>query len=719
MKYYNKLLLAVGALFLVSCAEEFDPRQIDVDKPQNIAQYEYLNEYDVLKSYVDRTANPNFKVGAGVDVGEFLKKELVYSAAVSNFDEVVAGNAMKYASIVGNDGSMNFSNVRKFVAAAEEAELSIYGHTLLWHAQQNTKYLNGLIAPVIVPGESGGAGYALKMTNESIKGNVWESQTWYTLPGGPLTNGTSYTYTFMVKATEAYNLQVYMQSSTGGAQGYPGGVSVTKEWSEVSLTIKPSHDQVDRLAFNFGTLAGTIWVDNVSLTAPGSDVNLIANGDFEAANIDGWSGWSPYGSLSENGEGYSATGGTKMVEQLVNNGFEEDDRTNYQANGQAQLSYTADGEGVEGRAVKITNPAVQPNGYNAQFIVKWDPVMADGEVYEFSVDIRADRNVTIGTQAQRSAGTYLGGYIGNIDLTTEWKTVTSKLVVNGMGAIAFDLGLNDTNYYFDNLSLKKEEISGGDRPLEEKKEILTNELERWIAGMMEATEGYVKAWDVVNEPMDDGNPYALKSDPKGEKPSDFYWQDYLGKDYVRDAVRFARQYGGNDLLLFANDYNLEAVYNNNDKARGLIAMVEYWESDGVTKIDGIGTQMHISYNMNATQQKKQEEAIVTMFELLAATGKLIKVTELDMGINDVNGNPINTADVTFEQHQAMAAFYKFIVKKYFEIIPAAQRYGITQWAQTDNPSSSGWRANQPIGLWDANYNRKPAYGGFADGLAGN
>lgn len=36
--------------------------------------------------------------------------------------------------------------------------------------------------------------------------------------------------------------------------------------------------------------------------------------------------------------------------------------------------------------------------------------------------------------------------------------------------------------------------------------------------------------------------------------------------------------------------------------------------------------------MNEADQKKQEESIVNMFELLAASGKLIKITELDMGI---------------------------------------------------------------------------------------
>ena len=61
------------------------------------------------------------------------------------------------------------------------------------------------------------------------------------------------------------------------------------------------------------------------------------------------------------------------------------------------------------------------------------------------------------------------------------------------------------------------------------------------------------------------------------------------------------------------------------------------------------------------------------------------------------------------------------VKKYFEIIPVAQQYGITQWCATDAPGAPGdsnWRGGEPVGLWDSNYNRKHTYAGFADGLAG-
>ncbi len=40
---------------------------------------------------------------------------------------------------------MDFETVDKFVTAAQAAGITIYGHTLAWHAQQNNKYLNSLI----------------------------------------------------------------------------------------------------------------------------------------------------------------------------------------------------------------------------------------------------------------------------------------------------------------------------------------------------------------------------------------------------------------------------------------------------------------------------------------------------------------------------------------------------------------------------------------------
>src|SRR5690606_1731130 len=112
-------------------------------------------------------------------------------------------------------------------------------------------------------------------------------------------------------------------------------------------------------------------------------------------------------------------------------------------------------------------------------------------------------------------------------------------------------------------------------------------LTQFISGMVDTCKNYVKAWDVVNEPMDDGKPYELKTGiGKANIASDeFYWQDYMGKDYAVEAFKLARQHGNQDDKLFINDYNLEY---NLDKCKGLIQYVEYIESKGA-KVDGIGT----------------------------------------------------------------------------------------------------------------------------------
>ena len=266
---------------------------------------------------------------------------------------------------------------------------------------------------------------------------------------------------------------------------------------------------------------------------------------------------------------------------------------------------------------------------------------------------------------------------------------------------------------------------------EEKKDTLTWAMNNWVEGMMKATGGYVTAWDVVNEAISGGGNdegfYTLQSasnvSPEDAK-NNFYWQDYLGNvDYVRIVVAAARKYyaengGTAPLKLFVNDYNLESDWDDNKKAKSLVHWIEKWEADGKTKIDGIGTQMHVSCYANTATQKSKEDHVVKMFEILAESGKLVKISELDMGYIDENGTSVKTGDMTEAQHKAMAEYYKFIVKKYFEIIPAAQQYGITQWCATDAPNDSGWRGGEPVGLWDSNYSRKHTYAGFADGLAG-
>lgn len=748
-KYFGLALLFISA----SCA---DDKFVDfkTEKPESIAQYEYLNAYDALKTYIDRSTHPNFKLGVGVADNDFLKGEMVRSVAVANFDEVVAGNAMKYASIVADDGSMDFGTVTKFVEAAKTSGLTVYGHTLCWHSQQNNKWLNSLIANKPKPVDPSSVNRVLHIVAGEPKDNVWDWEIYYDLDN-VLEIGKQYTLTLRIKGSNpgAFSFWPGMKDGSNTHYGFPECTS-GEGWIDNTIVFTPT-SSIDRLRFCFGKLGGDLYFDDVVLKADGSEANLLVNSSFDEDDISHWTTVSWMG-LSYGVEELGESGSTVWFESIITNGDAEgEDVSCFYATEDgkggpyaAPIGETGTGADGVGRAFIVKSADNPAEDHSTQFFVKANTVLKEGDICKLSFKYKADKAAGSDSQTHKKPGEYIFYDAGvSVNFTTQWQkfekefTVTEQMVTNEgvqpFQTIAWNLAkFKEANtYYFDDIEFGIQKKAEG-IPLtpEEKKEVLTNELERWIKGMMEACGGSVTAWDVVNEPIsgggDDGNGnYALQSatnpDDNGVGGQNFYWQDFLGDDYVRIPIKFARKYfaenGGNsgDLKLFINDYNLESWWDNNKKVKSLINWIKRWESDGETKIDGIGTQMHVSYILNEADQKKQEESIVNMFELLAASGKLIKITELDMGIVEkAFGEGIKTELVTFEQYQKMSDFYKFIIQKYFEIIPVAQQYGITQWAATDSPADSGWRKGQPIGLWDLNYNRKHTYAGFADGLAG-
>ena len=739
MKYYRILFLAAALTGLASCA--VDPLQeYKVEKPQSIEQYEYLNEYDVLKNYVNRTASPDFKLGAALAASDFTAHGQVYALAVSNFDEMTAGNDMKYASIVGNDGTMSFDNVRNFVNTAAEAGMTVYGHTLAWHAQQNNKYLNSLIADKEIEIEEGATDvitdaefdyttmsgwwywFGLPEGGDQTVGIVdgmfesnnpsptpvgsgWQFQ-YHVADGIPWVAGRSYQITMMIRADQESTFTLC--AGTWGGQA-AGNVTVGTEWQEVTVTRNVSVDGNGFVMFQSGEVPGKIQMQWLKVT-------------HEEAKAVSW--WTP----------------------IISNGDAEgNDLTNFVSthiggtNGPVDV---VDGVGVNGtRAFVVSSAGGGVNSWDTQFFVYADRQLEDGAKIKLEFDYRADVANNAESQAHAAPGAYIhwdGG--AAVNFTTDWqhfsKTITVNTTVSPNGefqTFAWNLDVGApaapvNKYYFDNVYLAIEE-SGNTIPQtpEEKKDTLIWAMDNWIKGMMEVTAEKVSAWDAVNEAIagadfDGDGYYDLQSGTNGDPANNFYWQDYLGnEDYVRIVIEKARKYyaefgGTAPLRLFINDYNLESDWDDNKKLKSLIHWIEVWESDGKTKIDGIGTQMHVSCYENPATQKSKEEHVVKMFELMAASGKLVKISELDMGYVDANGNSVPTASMTEAQHQAMAAYYKFIVSKYFEIIPAAQQYGITQWCLTDAPADSGWRGGEPVGLWDANYSRKHTYAGFAEGL---
>lgn len=712
LKNINFGLGLVALLALSSCADDkFSEYRTDMTK--NLKEYQYLNNYEPLKKYVEDMkasgkCNPDFKLGIALAAPDFNKQELVYCLAGSNFEEMTAGNAMKYASCVKDDGTFDFNTVKDFVTNAQDAGLTIYGHTLAWHSQQNKKYLSKLIADKEIqvdPSQkvdkvdaytdfstmNSFPFYVMGYTPE-IKDGILISKypgDWYqyfVVDNYPVDVDAKreYKVTAMIKASE--DGQIDVQTGNWGATTSQK-MSVSTQWKEQSVTFSGLTTEKAFVVFQPGNFAGDIsckWVKVTHSEAPVMEIETevhketYTDGDFPfyamgctPPVINGAIHFVPTGEWSQ-----------FFVMPGADNELGEGNYVVY-----LDLTSDKDASGVE---------LTMQNGWGGT-----------AQAITAKVPVAAGRH-SVKVEMPKVEG-------GKYDIILKPQTADATLDVHSVRVCKVT---------------KSNSIPLTD---EEKKNVLTTALGTWIDGMMEATDGYVTSWDVVNEALsgedkDGDGKFDLQSAKRGNVSADdaknnFYWQDYLGDiDYVRTAVADARKsfaaHNGDPekLKLFINDYNLESDWDDNGKLKSLIKWIHDWEADGVTKIDGIATQMHISCYADPNTQESKKNHIVKMFELMAGSGKLCKISELDMGYVDAAGNSVTYDQMTEEQHKEMRDLYTFVLQKYFEIIPAAQQYGITQWCATDSPKDSGWRKGEPTGLWDLNYLRKHTYAGFAVGL---
>ena len=143
---YKKTILSV--ILILTSSVTFAQKVYEMGNPNDEANYGYLKAYAPLKDYVDHEKYPNFKLGIGTTVSSYLNNSTFKGMINDNFTETVAGNAMKMSSCVSSNGSMNFNQVKNYVNAATKAGLAVYGHTLAWHSQQPTAWLNSLIKDV-------------------------------------------------------------------------------------------------------------------------------------------------------------------------------------------------------------------------------------------------------------------------------------------------------------------------------------------------------------------------------------------------------------------------------------------------------------------------------------------------------------------------------------------------------------------------------------------
>lgn len=748
------LSMAIAVIALCGCEEQvMEWKTPDGHNPVDYSEIplnlsEKIANYDFIKTYAPAGVN----IGIGISEDLYLNDATYKQVTDDNFTGITMGNAMKHSSVVRNNGELDFTTIDRILESIP-SDMSVYGHTFIWHTQQRQNYLKSLIAPEVIIetdpsdkienviqnsdlelGNTSGWGawssdgatqkiseigkgynsdYAMELYNP-VAGANHSAQAYYTLPEIQWEVGATYVYSLYVYSEEGndnFQMQIQERKSSYSGGAYRSQSVLAKQWHYFEAEFEMTQDLIDKnvthLTIDFGAASGIYYIDNVKFgkkkTGP---TNYIANGSFE----NGAEGWV----LQNKGAG---------MEVIM-------------------LPDAPAGSHV----MKMTAGSDTENEWDLQMISPDIPVFP-GEKVRLSFFVKADQSGKgrvsfsgltnnypwmnwTGSQSNWTAAFEVGTSWQQINVvlqnfSTDFAEGTSVWKCN------FDFGyIPDVTYFIDDVTVTLEEEAPTTRSLrsggiryeyktpEEKKEALLGAMESWIKEMLEHTGERVQAWDVINEPIADNNQWRGIDGNFADGDSEpvendglelnwdedhFYWGYYIGKEYAVKAFEYARQYAPAGTKLFVNDYNLES---NAQKLTALIDFVNYIEENG-QPVDGIGTQMHISADTTATFKANIDQ----MFTTLAATGKLVRVTELDVRLG--------TATPSAGQLEVQALTYQYVVESYFKHVPESQRSAITVWGLTDDVREHEfWLPDESPNLFDKDFNRKHAYKGFCDGLAG-
>ena len=461
------------------------------------------------------------------------------------------------------------------------------------------------------------------------------------------------------------------------------------------------------------------------------DIANVLSGDASDFNGGSTGGWGSWGSNKESAEvvsGAGQDGSAALVLKNKGDGNAWEAQCAYTFNDYLEMNKTY----VIKFKAKSTSPAGElqfqyQNGttYSSQGGYNTFNVGTDWQTfqYEFTIDKYDDVNRII-LNFGKIGATY---YIDNIkfglakDQSTATRGIQYVLARNGKARKATRAG--SKMYYV----LKTPA---------EKQAALEGAMEAWVSGVanhLKEKNVVPFGYDVINEPIADGSygrrgydgVFGMEGDSEPtESEADglslnwesghWYWGYYV-KDYPVKAFQLARKYLPADTKLFVNDYNLET---SPKKLEALIKFAkEIDEKNGSPIVDGIGTQMHVTLNCsddaekNAASIAELKAKVDAMFQTMAATGKLVRVTELDLSLGI--GTPSSN------QYKAQSDAYRMIVESYKANVPEAQQSGITIWSLSDNEAEHEyWLKGQVPNLFDKDYKRKWAYKGFCDGIAG-
>ena len=257
------------------------------------------------------------------------------------------------------------------------------------------------------------------------------------------------------------------------------------------------------------------------------------------------------------------------------------------------------------------------------------------------------------------------------------------------------------------------------RPQTEKEiaDTINYALNAWCDGLMKINAGRIKSFDLIDEPIDtkavlDNGMYDIK-----HSTEKIFWQDILGSENYATAVsRTAsaafEKYEGNpaDLRFFIS----EAGLDDPQKMASLNYWIHIWDAHGA-KIDGINAKLDLNYSEDPATQAVNEATLISLLDNLAATGKLIRLSNFAIKYKDAEGANVTAKDITEAQRQQLADYYGYVIKCYMNKIPHDKQAGLCKGNMADT--------TEPVGLWSIDskskdWVRNATYKAFCDALSG-
>ena len=142
----NGLLMLATGVFAVSCADYNVTDDFTAEPDPTIT--EPYKDLAPVKSYIDRSKNPNMSLGVTLKVTDYNKQALAHAAAMTNFDNLAFGTSLMSGKIVNAKGVMNFLDMKDLLDHVEEIGCDVFGSPIVANANQADEWLNTLTAPI-------------------------------------------------------------------------------------------------------------------------------------------------------------------------------------------------------------------------------------------------------------------------------------------------------------------------------------------------------------------------------------------------------------------------------------------------------------------------------------------------------------------------------------------------------------------------------------------